>query len=112
MRHAFPAARAAVALAAVVLSASFASAQTTMFSLGLWGDMPYAKAKDMPKIAPLIADMNASDIALSIYDGDIKDGSSKCTDDVYVDAIGMFNSLKAPALHPWRQRMDRLPPHQ
>ena len=69
------------------------------FSFGLWGDMPYAKANDAPKIPRLIADMNASDILFSIYDGDIKDGSSKCTDDVYTDAIGMFNTLKRPAVY-------------
>src|SRR5262249_61407003 len=66
---------------------------------GLWGDMPYAKANDLPKIAPLIADMNASDIAFSMYDGDIKDGSSKCTEDVYTAAIAMFNSFKMPAVY-------------
>ena len=40
------------------------------FSFGLWGDMPYTKANDAPKIPRLIADMNASDIRFSIYDGD------------------------------------------
>jgi hypothetical protein len=69
------------------------------FSFGLWGDMPYAKANDAPRIAPLIADMNASDIAFSIYDGDIKDGSSKCGDEVYSEAVKMFNSLKKPAVY-------------
>jgi hypothetical protein len=76
-----------------------ASAQAETFSMGLWGDMPYAKADDAPHIPALIADMNASDIAFSIYDGDIKDGSSKCTDDIYTDAATMFNSLKAPVIY-------------
>ncbi len=84
-------------LAASSLAASADDAQP--FAFGLWGDMPYAKANDQPKIAPLIADMNASDIAFSMYDGDIKDGSSKCTDDVYTAAIDMFNSFKAPAVY-------------
>jgi hypothetical protein len=76
-----------------------AHADPQAFAFGLWGDMPYAKANDAPKIPALIADMNASDIAFSIYDGDIKDGSSKCSDDVYVDGIKMFNSLKMPAVY-------------
>src|SRR3954464_13593837 len=46
------------------------------FSFGLWGDMPYAKANDGSKIPALLADMNAARLAFSIYDGDIKDGSS------------------------------------
>ena len=83
---------------AAALSTS-ALAQSQPFSFGLWGDMPYAKAKDEPKIPALIADMNASDIAFSLYDGDIKDGSSKCTDDVYEAAIRMFNQLRKPVLY-------------
>lgn len=76
-----------------------AAAQNQTFSFGLWGDMPYAKAQDEPKIPALIADMNASDIAFSIYDGDIKDGSSKCTDDTFDGAIKMFNGLKKPVVY-------------
>src|SRR3954452_21351812 len=69
------------------------------FSFGLWGDMPYAKAKDETKIPALIANMNSSDIAFSIYDGDIKDGSSKCSDDVYDAAIEMFGQFKKPLVY-------------
>jgi hypothetical protein len=61
--------------------------------------MPYAKDNDEPKIPALIADMNSSDIAFSLYDGDIKDGSSKCTDDIYDAAIAMFNQLKKPVVY-------------
>ncbi len=80
------------------LGAASVEAQTT-FSFGLWGDMPYAKANDAPKLPALVADMNASDIEFSMYDGDIKDGSSNCTDDVYTDAIKLFNSLKSPTVY-------------
>jgi hypothetical protein len=61
--------------------------------------MPYAKAKDQPKIPALIADMNRADIAFSIYDGDIKDGSSKCTDDVFDYATNMFGQFKKPVVY-------------
>ncbi len=61
--------------------------------------MPYAKADDTPLIPALIADMNASDISFSIHDGDIKDGSSLCTDDIYTDAAAMFDSLKKPVIY-------------
>ena len=61
--------------------------------------MPYAKADDAPHIPALLEDMNASDIAFSIYDGDIKDGSSECTDAIYTDAIAMFDSLKKPVIY-------------
>ncbi len=50
----------AVLTASIILTvaSTAALAQTKAFSLGLWGDMPYAKAKDEPKIPALIADMN------------------------------------------------------
>jgi hypothetical protein len=69
------------------------------YSFGLWGDMPYKKAGDDPKLPAVLASINRSDIAFSIYDGDIKDGSSKCTDDVYSDALKMFGSLVKPVVY-------------
>jgi hypothetical protein len=92
-------ATALAALAGLALAGAGAAQAAEPFAFGLWGDMPYAKANDQPKIAPLIAAINASDIALSLYDGDIKDGSSKCTDDVYTDAIQMFDSLRVPLVY-------------
>ena len=80
------------------LTLSGAQAETK-FTFGLWGDMPYSKAKDQDKMPAVIDSINASDIAFSIYDGDIKDGSSKCTDEIYSDAIKMFNSLKQPTIY-------------
>lgn len=81
----------------LALSITFAQAQT--FSFGLWGDMPYQKAGDAPKIPALLKSINRSDIAFSIYDGDIKDGSSRCTDDIYASALAMFGQLVKPVVY-------------
>jgi hypothetical protein len=83
----------------VLATAAGAHAEAQSFAFGLWGDMPYARDNDQPKMPALAADMNGSDIAFSIYDGDIKDGSSKCTDDVFTWAIDYFNSFKAPLVY-------------
>ena len=88
---------AATLATACALSAG-ARAQET-YAFGLWGDMPYAKSNDGPEMPALIEDMNAADLAFSIYDGDIKDGSSKCTDAIYEDAMSMFNGFKAPVIY-------------
>ena len=80
-------------------SAAWTGAAAETFSFGLWGDMPYEKANDAPKIPALIASINASNIAFSIYDGDIKDGSSKCTDNIYSDALSMFGQMKQPVVY-------------
>jgi hypothetical protein len=78
---------------------STATSAGQSFSFGLWGDMPYKKAGDDPKLPAVLQSINQSDIAFSIYDGDIKDGSSKCTDEVYTDALKMFATLRKPAVY-------------
>ena len=75
------------------------TAATGKFSFGLWGDMPYKKAGDDAKLPAVLQSINASEIAFSLYDGDIKDGSSKCTDDVYTDALKMFGSMTKPVVY-------------
>ncbi len=69
------------------------------FSFALWGDMPYAKNGDDPKIPALIADINANHVKFSIFDGDLKDGSSVCDDGQYYSAIDRFNSFTAPMVY-------------
>ena len=70
------------------------------FEFALWGDLPYAKNNDDPKIANLINSMNSAHLEFSIFDGDTKDGSSVCTDDLIgAQAIAHFNQLKAPAIY-------------
>lgn len=86
-------------LAGVLLALSVTCAQAQTFSFGLWGDMPYQKAGDEPKMPALLKSINHSNIAFSIYDGDIKDGSSKCTDDIYASALTMFGQLARPVVY-------------
>jgi hypothetical protein len=69
------------------------------YSFGLWGDMPYKKAGDDSKLPAVLQSINQSDIAFSIYDGDIKDGSSKCVDEVYTDALKMFAAMVKPVVY-------------
>jgi hypothetical protein len=92
-----------VALAVTACAAPNGRGPTTadalVFSFGLWGDMPYKKAGDDTKLPAVLASINASTIAFSIYDGDIKDGSSKCADDVYTDALKMFGEMKKPVVY-------------
>ena len=86
-------------LAGALFALGMAAAQAQTFSFGLWGDMPYAKAGDEPKIPALIKSINQSDIAFSLYDGDIKDGSSRCTADIYFAALAMFGQMNKPVVY-------------
>ncbi|MGM9427526.1 hypothetical protein [Hydrogenophaga sp. MI9] len=69
------------------------------FSFGLWGDMPYEKNNDAQATAAVIRSIDRADIAFSIFDGDIKDGSSACTDEVFTRAANTFNAMKKPVVY-------------
>jgi hypothetical protein len=69
------------------------------YAIGLWGDLPYSTLQATVGVPNLIADMNRQDLAFTAQDGDLKAGSgSPCDDALYTQALGYFNSLKAPAV--------------
>jgi len=67
------------------------------YAIGLWGDLPYSTVQATTGVPSLIADMNRQDLAFTAHDGDLKAGSSECTDAVYTQALSYLNSLRAPA---------------
>ena len=68
------------------------------YAVGLWGDLPYSTVQATEGVPNLIADMNSQELAFTAHDGDLKSGSSVCSDSVYVQALLYFNSLRAPAI--------------
>jgi hypothetical protein len=76
------------------------------YAVGLWGDLPYSDLQATVGVPNLIADMNAQNLAFSVHNGDLKAGSSTansvtpttCSNALYTQALGYFNSLKAPAM--------------
>jgi hypothetical protein len=67
------------------------------YAIGLWGDLPYSTVQATVGVPNLIADMNSQNLAFTAHDGDLKSGSSECTDAVYTQALSYLNSLRAPA---------------
>lgn len=67
------------------------------YAIGVWGDLPYSATQTTVGVPNLIADMNRQRLAFTVHDGDLKSGSSECTDTVYLQALDFFNSLRAPA---------------
>jgi hypothetical protein len=63
------------------------------------GVTPPYSPDQIPKIAALTADINASKVAFSVFDGDIKSGSLFCTNNVYSEAIDRFNAFSAPMIY-------------
>jgi hypothetical protein len=96
------------ALAAAAATASLAAADQqgpkdgdhaqSAYSIGLWGDLPYSAVQKSTGVPNLVADMNRQRLAFTVHDGDIKSGSSLCSDSVYYDAKATFNSIEAPAM--------------
>jgi len=68
------------------------------FTVALWGDTPYTAAEPA-KISALVADINAARVAFSVYDGDIKSGSSLCTDVQYTAAAARFDTFQSPMVY-------------
>ena len=110
-----------LACAAVTIGAAFgpgsASARDGHFGgrgsnhyvVGLFGDQPYG-ATGKAEYPNVLADLNAHELAFSVFDGDLKaGGDGACTNDLYTTSLGFFNSLRAPLIFtPGRQRLDRL----
>jgi hypothetical protein len=80
--------------------------KTFEYAVGLWGDLPYSDVQAQTGVPNLIADMNNSDIAFSVHDGDLKAGNgipgsvtpTTCVDALYTQALGYFDSLNKPAM--------------
>jgi hypothetical protein len=76
------------------------------YAIGLWGDLPYSDVQATTGVPNLIADMNAHRLKFTVHDGDLKAGNSiansatptTCSDVLYVQALGYFNALRAPAM--------------
>lgn len=76
------------------------------FAIGLWGDLPYSDVQAQVGVPNLIADMNKQELAFTVHDGDLKAGNgtpgsvtpTTCADALYTQALGFFNSLRAPVI--------------
>jgi len=77
---------------------AYAADDRAPYAIGLWGDLPYSTLQATVGVPNLIADMNSQNLAFTAHDGDLKSGSSECTDAIYTPALGYFNSLQAPAV--------------
>jgi len=69
------------------------------YTIALWGDMPY-NALGKQQYPALLQDVNAADVAFSIFDGDLKaGGDGPCTDaNLYTPALAYFASLERPLI--------------
>ncbi len=90
MRAPLPAALAAVAS----LLTTAASAATFMFAA--IGDVPYGPPEELSALA---AGLNRQVPLFTLHLGDIKTGTSRCSDDVYLKVRTLFNEFHQPLIY-------------
>src|SRR5262249_18517570 len=68
------------------------------YTIGLFGRMPY-NALGKAQYPALLADINRSRVAFSVFDGDLKaGGDGPCSDSLYMTALDNFNMLDRPLI--------------
>lgn len=68
------------------------------YTIGLFGDMPYG-ALGRSQYPNLLADINHSHVAFSVFDGDLQaGGDGPCNDSLYTTAKANFNTLQRPLI--------------
>jgi len=69
------------------------------FSFALIGDMPYGPEGDA-KFPNIITEINADrSLSFVVHDGDFKNGSSLCSDEVFQNRWTLFNRFNAPFIY-------------
>jgi len=68
------------------------------FEFALIGDLLYS-AEEVAKFPNLIEDINQEKLAFIVHDGDIKSGSSLCTDEVFENRHELFQTFAHPFVY-------------
>jgi hypothetical protein len=69
------------------------------FSFIAMGDMPYKLPDDYPKVDRLVAAINTMKPSFTIHVGDIKSGSTPCTDENLKKALDQLGNLEQPVVY-------------
>lgn len=84
--------------AALLLAASVAAQAKPILTFGLFGDTPYTDY-ERSQLPLILNDMGEANVAFAIHDGDIKNGHSRCDDNLYQDILGAFQNSPVPLVY-------------
>ena len=93
-----------IAIGVIPLTASHAqssrvqpssTAKDTAFQVALIGDLPYSPQEEQ-EFTNLVADINTSDVAFVVHDGDIKSGGAPCTNELFLSRRALFETFQKP----------------
>jgi hypothetical protein len=85
-----------LSLGCLVLLATSLAAQPVSF--GLFGDTPYS-SYEREQLPRMLAEMGREELAFVVHDGDIKNGASVCSDEVFRDILGVFQASSVPLVY-------------
>ena len=75
------------------------AAEANTWDFGLIGDLPYTREAEEWDFPNLIEDLNRARLKLVIHDGDIKSGSSPCSDAVFNRRLAQFQTIQHPLFY-------------
>src|SRR5262245_36599942 len=68
------------------------------FEFAIIGDLPYT-AQEEAKFPELIAAIDRTNVVFVVHDGDLKSGSSPCTDALFAQRYELFQTFKHPLIY-------------
>lgn len=68
-------------------------------AFALIGDTPYDEIQSRVYFPNMISEINASDLAFVVHDGDIKSGSTPCTDESFERVKAQFQTIRHPLIY-------------
>jgi hypothetical protein len=85
-------------LAALTAAASLltSAACAATFTFAAIGDVPYGPPEELSALA---ADLNRQSLLFTLHLGDIKTGTSRCSDDTYLKVRALFNEFHQPLVY-------------
>ena len=87
----------AMLLCALAIVAGVAQAQPP-FSFAVVGDAPYSGFEE-PVFAKMLEEIDRENLAFVVHVGDIKSGSSACSDDLFAKRLQQFQSVRHPFIY-------------
>jgi hypothetical protein len=84
---------------ALVLALLSAPAAAQPFSFVAIGDMPYILPGDFARFERLIGEINRRAPAFTLHIGDIKGGSTVCSDEIFEKNVEYFRSFEQPLIY-------------
>jgi hypothetical protein len=74
-------------------------ASTPPFDFALIGDVPYNEFDATNSFPNMIAEINQAPLAFVVHDGDIKAGSTPCSDELFQRCYTQFQTFKHPLIY-------------